>query len=109
MAYQQYKTYAAGVTGTQLSTNVDPSISPTNTTIVVYLVGTGSYSVQWSFDDFANVSDANARWFTDPQIPVGSTTSLYSNFPYNATRVRLVIVSNSAGIEMKLIQGYTIN
>lgn len=110
MAYSNYQTYAAGTTGTQPSFNVDPSISPFNVTVAVFIVsGTASFKMQWSFDDYATVSDANARWFDDPQIPAGTAASIYENYQFIATRGRLVIASNTGGLELKVLQGYTRN
>lgn len=110
MAYQQYKTYAAATTGTQPSLNVDPSIAPYAVTVAVFVVsGSASFKLQWSFDDYATVTDANARWFDDPQIPAGTTASIYENYAFLATRLRIVIVTNTGGIELKVIQAYTKN
>lgn len=110
MALSHYVTYASGTTGTQTSLNMDPSITPWNGTVQVYVVGgSASYSVQWSLDDYATVSDANARWVTDPQFPLGSAATINANLLYPVTRIRLVIVTNTGGIELKTLQGFTTN
>lgn len=109
MALARYTTYASGTTGEQPSINLDPSINPFAVTAAVWLVGSGSYGLEWSFDDFATVSDANARWFLDLLIPVGTTSSKYENYNTPATRVRINIASNTGGIEFKILQAFTTN
>lgn len=108
MALAHYKTYASGTTGEQASINLDPSINPFSITAAVFLVGTGSYGLEWSFDDYS-VSDANARWFLDLLIPVGTVASKYANYNTPATRVRINIASNVGGIEFKVLQAFSIN
>lgn len=103
-------TYAANTTGTQPSFNMDSSISPYNATVAVWVVGgSASFKMQWSFDDYATVSDANARWFDDPQIPSGTAASIYENYQFLATRGRIVIASNTGGIELKVLQALSKN
>lgn len=110
MPLSTYITYATGTTGTQASFNVDPSISPFNVTVAVWIVGgSASFKMQWSFDDYATVSDANAHWFDDPQIPAGTAASIYENYTFTATRGRLVIASNSGGLELKVLQAMSKN
>jgi hypothetical protein len=113
MAYSNYTTYVAGTTGEQPSINVDPSINPFSVTVAVAVLAgtTASFGLEWSFDDFSSVSDANATWFTDKLIPTGTTTSTYENYNTPATRVRLNIATNTAGagIAIKVLQGFTIN
>lgn len=110
MAYSNYITYATGTTGAQPSFNLDPSISPYNVTVAIWVVGgSASFKMQWSFDDYATVSDANARWFDDPQIPAGTGASIYENYTFTATRGRINITTNSGGLELKVLQGYTKN
>ena len=109
MAYSRYTTYAISTTGEQPSVNLDPSINPFSVTVAVWVVGgSASFGLEWSFDDFATVTDANARWFTDKLIPTGTTASTYENYNTPATRVRLNIASNSGGLELKVLQGFTI-
>lgn len=109
MAYSNYTTYASGTTGTQASINLDPSINPFSATVAVYVVGgSASFGLQWSFDPFT-VSDTSARWFSDTLIPTGTTSSIYENYNTPATRVRIVIASNTGGLEMKVLQGFTTN
>lgn len=110
MPYQQYITYAAGTTGNQPSLNVDPRINPFSATVAVIVVGgSASFGLQWSFDDFATVSDANATWWNDLLIPTGTTTSKYENYNTPATRVRLAIATNTGGIKLQVIQGLSTN
>jgi hypothetical protein len=110
MAYSRYTTYATSTTGEQPSVNLDPSINPFLVTVAVWVVGgSASFGLEWSFDDFATVSDSNARWFADKFIPVGSTASTFVGYTTPATRVRLNIASNSGGIEFKILQGLSIN
>lgn len=110
MAYSSYRTYATSTTGEQPSVNLDPSINPFSVTVAVHVVsGSASFGLEWSFDDYATVSDTNAVWFTDKMIPVGSTTDIYENYNTPATRVRINIASNSGGLQLKVLQGYTIN
>lgn len=105
-----YQIFATGVTGTQPSFNMDTSISPYNVTIAVWVVGgSASFKMQWSFDDYATVSDANARWFDDPQIPAGTAASIYENYQFLATRGRIVIATNTGGLELKVLQGFSKN
>ena len=110
MAYSNYTTYASGTTGEQPSINLDPSINPFSVTVAVAVVsGSASFGLEWSFDDFGSVSDASAVWFTDKLIPVGTTANIYENYSTPATRVRINIASNSGGLQLKVLQGYTIN
>ena len=108
MALSRYVTYAAGVTGTQASINMDPAISPFNASVAVYLVSTGTYGVQYSLDP-NTTSDANSRWFDDANLPAGQTTSKVTNYMFPVTKLRIVIVANATGIEFKALQGFTTN
>lgn len=109
MAYANYTTYPATTTGEQPSINVDPSINPFSVTVAVWVVsGSASFGLEWSFDD-NTVLDSAARWFTDKLIPTGTTTSTYENYNTPATRVRINIASNTGGLELKVLQGYTVN
>lgn len=109
MALSHYVTYASGVTGTQPSVNLDPSISPFNCTVAVVIVGgSASYGIQFSHD--ANdVSDANSRWFADPTFGTGIVASGYVVYNNPITKVRIVIASNTGGLELKTLQGFTQN
>lgn len=110
MAYSSYATYAATTTGNQPSIMVDPSIAPFSATVAVHVVGgSASFGLQWSFDDYATVTDANAVWFSDKLIPAGTTSDTYENYNTPATRVRLAIVTNTGGITMSVLQGYCTN
>lgn len=109
MALARYPIYASGTTGEQPSLNLDPSINPFSITAAVWVVGgSASFGLEWSFDDSA-IADANARWFLDKLIPAGTTASTYTNYNTPATRVRLNIVTNTGGIEFKVLQGYSTN
>jgi len=110
MALAAYPTYAASTTGNQPSIVLDPSIAPFTVTVAVHVVGgSASFKVQWSFDDAATVTDANAVWFDDKLIPAGTTADTYENYNTPATRMRLVIATNTGGIQLKVLQAYTIN
>jgi hypothetical protein len=110
MAYSSYRTYATSTTGEQPSVNLDPSITPFSVTVAVHVVGgSASFGLEWSFDDFATVTDANAVWFTDKLIPTGTTADTYENYNTPATRMRINIATNTGGIQLKVLQGYCTN
>lgn len=110
MALSHYQTYAAGVTGTQPSLNLDPSIAPFTVTVAVAILnsGTGSFGLQISFDD-QTVADASATWYADTAIPTGTVANKFAGYTIPMTRIRLVIVTNSAGLQLTTLQPFTIN
>jgi hypothetical protein len=109
MALSHYATYAAGVTGTQPSINLDPSICPFQVTAAVFILsGSASFGLQWSFDD-QTVSDANSNWFNDTLIPTGTTASSFENINTPVTKIRIVIASNTGGLKLTTLQGFTTN
>ena len=68
MALSHYVTYATGTTGVQPSIALDPSISPFNATIGVFLLTSGTFTLQYSLDPRLDVFDANSRWFNDSML-----------------------------------------
>ncbi len=108
MALSHYVTIAGGTTGAQPSVAMDPSISPFNASVAVYLVSTGSYAIQYSLDAL-DVSDANSRWFDDANLPTGTVASGVTNYMFPVTKIRINIAANGTGIELKTLQGFTSN
>ena len=108
MSLSHYVSYAASATGVQPSINLDPSISPFTATVVVFLLSTGTFTLQYSVDPI-DVSDANSRWFNDALLAPGSTASGTASYAFPITKVRLSIAANGSGIELKTLQGYTTN
>lgn len=108
MALSHYATYAAGVTGTQPSINLDPSIVPFQATEAVFIIsGTASFGLQWSFDD--NTPDASSTWFNDILVPAGTVASIYANINTPVAKIRIVIVSNTGGLKLTTLQGFSTN
>lgn len=109
MALSRYVTYATGTTGTQPSFQFDPSICPFQAAVAVYVVGgTASFGLQLSFDPI-DVSDAASRWFNDQLIPAGTAASAYVTYASPVTKARVAIVTNTGGLELKVLQGFTKN
>lgn len=106
MALEHYVSYTT--TGTKQSVNMDPAISPFNASAAVYVGTTATYGIQYSLDPFT-VTDANARWFDDANIPAGTTTSKVTNYMFPVTRVRVVIAAITGTLEFKTLQGFTAN
>lgn len=107
MAYSTKIAYTD--TGTKASINLDPSIAPFNASLAVTVGTSGTYSIQYSLDDYATVSDANALWFTDSNLGAGTTSSGVTNYMFPVTRVRIVIVANGGTITLQVLQGFTTN
>jgi hypothetical protein len=102
-------------TGTSNPYNLDPSISPFNVAIQVY-VGSGvtaTYSVEYTLDELFlqdNTANPNVRWTTDPQFPVGSSATITGNYLFPISAVRLNVASLSGGnLELKTRQSFSIN
>ncbi len=95
-------------TGTKPSLNMDPSIAPFNASLAVSLGSTGTYSVQYSLSA-PDVSDANALWFTDSNLIVGTTASGVTNYMFPVTRVRVVIAAVGTTLTLQTLQGFTTN
>lgn len=96
-------------TGTKPSINMDPSIAPFNASLAVTLGSTGTYSVQYSLSDFSTVTDANALWFTDSNLGVGTAASGVTNYMFPVTRVRVVIAALGTTLTLQTLQGFTTN
>ena len=107
MAYSHSVAYTT--TGSQPSVNMDPSIVPFNASVAVTVGTSGTYSIQYALDDYAMVTDANALWFTDSNLVVGTTTSGVTNYMFPVTRIRIVIAAISGTITLQTLQGYTAN
>lgn len=95
--------------------NLDPSISPFNVAIQVYVpVGvTVSYSVEYTLDEIVlqdNSANPNARWVTDPEFPAASAATITSNYiaPISAVRVNVASISGGS-IELKIRQSFSKN
>ena len=95
-------------TGTKLSVNLDPSISPFNASVVCNLSSTGTYKLQYSLSG-SDVSDAAAIWVDSANIPAGTTATAVSNFMFPVSRCRLIIAANGGTITLQVLQGYTNN
>lgn len=108
MPLSHYVTYPSGTTGAQTSINMDPSIAPFNASVAVWLVSTGTYAIQYSLDNY-DVSDANSRWFDDANLPTGTAASGVTNYMFPVTKIRINIAASGGNIELKVLQGYTIN
>lgn len=107
MAYSTKIAYTD--TGTKASINMDPSIAPFNASLAVTLSSTGTYSIQYSLDDYATVTDANALWFTDANLGSGTAASGVTNYMFPVSRIRIVIAANGGTITLQTLQGFTQN
>jgi hypothetical protein len=87
---------------------MDPSISPFNASVAVYLASTGDYSVQYTLDPMT-MPDADCRWFDDANLGAGTVASGVTNYMFPVTKIRIVIVANGSSIELKALQGFTTN
>ncbi len=95
--------------------NLDPSISPFNVAIQVYVSSAvaASYSVEYTLDDLSLLTGAanpNVRWTTDPQFPAPSAATITSNYiaPISAVRVNVASLAGGA-LELKVLQSFSKN
>lgn len=102
-------------TGETAPFNLDPSISPFNVAIQVYVPGgvTVSYSVEYTLDDLTlsnGQPNPNVRWVEDPEFPTGSIATITSNYiaPISAVRVNVASITGGS-IEVKIRQGFSSN
>ena len=114
MPYNRTVTYPAGSAGAMPSVDLDPSIAPSNAVASVVLNGaaTGSFSLQYTLDDFSSpyMTDAQATWFTSPDIPLGSAANVNAAFVLPVTRIRVVFASLAGGsCTLRVLQGMSIN
>lgn len=103
-----YQTQVYTDTGTKDSLNLDPSIAPFNSSVVVSLGSTGTYGLQYSLDPMT-VADADAIWVDSVNIPSGTTATAVTNFMFPVSRIRIVIVANGSTITLQALQGFTQN
>ncbi len=112
MANPIYRTYtvAGTVTGPQSPVNLD-WLNVSQLGIAVWLVGSGTYSVEGTLDDVNPPSDGGqagaanpARWFTLDQFPVGGSASKASFVEFPWLFVRLNIAAIGGNIEFKVQQ-----
>lgn len=108
MPLSHYVSYAAGVVGTQPSINMDSSIVPFAANVAVWILGTGSFGVQFTLDA-ENLTDAQCRWFDWTAIPAATVASIAAALNMPVTRLRLVIAANDTGLEFKTLQGFSTN
>lgn len=106
-----YRSYPSGTTGAQTPVIVDYAVAPFTMNVGCYVVAdTLSYEVDFTLDD-PNLEDPNdpaVRWFPDPNIPASTSTSKVSAYSAPVRAIRVNITTNSGGLELKIIQGYSI-
>ena len=109
MPLQRTETFTG--TGNTVSWNCDPSITPFNMNIACAVLGTASYKLQYTYDNFdsATANDASAIWYDSLDIPAGTTVNAAQQFTAPITQVRLVIAANSGGIKMTMLQSMSTN
>lgn len=97
------------ITGTGVTTPIplDHYIAPFNVGLAVVIASTGTYTVQFTFDDvFAkDYNPAMGTWFssTDTTV-VNATASAASNIAFPVTAVRLSVAANGSSITFTVIQ-----
>ena len=100
-------------TGIKPSVDFDQAISPFTATVAVTLTtGPAAYSVHYTIDDFSDPlkTDASASWFDSVDFPVGTAASGVSVLTTPISRIRMVIVTLTAGsLRMQTQQGLSIN
>src|SRR4051812_6242213 len=101
MPYNRTVTYPAGSAGAMPSVDLDPSIAPSNASVSVTLNGAavGNFSLQFTLDDFSSplMTDAQATWFTSPDIPLATAANIVAGLNLPVTRIRVVFVSLTGG------------
>jgi len=99
--------------GTKPSVDFDQAISPFTATVAITLtVGPAAYSLQYTIDDFSDPlkTDATASWFDSADFPVGTAASGVSVLTTPISRIRMVIVTLTAGaLRLQTQQGMSIN
>lgn len=77
--------------------------TPFNASVFVYIAsGAATYAVQYTADP---IDSANARWYDDPTLKTGTTTSGSSSYQFPVRGVRISIAANSGTVEFKVLQG----
>ena len=109
MPLQRTETFTG--TGNTPSWNCDPSVTPFNLNVACAVLGTATYKLQYTYDDFtsAAATDAGATWYDSVEIPAGTAVSAAQQFTAPITRIRLAIAANSGGIRMTMLQGMSVN
>lgn len=105
MANPVYVTYTT--TGAKTPINLDYYITPFNVGVGVYLTGTATYAVQYTFDDLSGT--ATVRWFDDGNLPTGTASSGTTNYAFPITAIRVNIAALTGDLEIKVLQGMSIN
>jgi hypothetical protein len=65
---------------------------------------TGTFGLQYTFDDVMNVPPANVRWLNDTNIPAGTTAAKNTSYNFPITALQLVITASTGPIEWKILQ-----
>jgi len=95
--------------------NLDPTISPFNVNVQVYVPEdvTVSYSVEYTLDQLnllGGQENPNVRWETDTNFPDSSAATITSSFDAPLTAIRVNVASISGGsIELKILQSFSKN
>ena len=95
-------------TGAKASIGLDWATTPFNVAVAVTVGTTGTYSIQYSLDDWST-TDANALWFTDANLIANTTVSGVTNYMFPVTRIRINITAITGTITLQTLQGFAIS
>lgn len=92
-------------TGAKPAVILDEQQSPFNASVAAIVVGSGTYGVEYTFDDVNNAA-ITPVWFPDVNLPAGQVASAVSNymFPIRAVRINITVIGG-AGIRFVVLQG----
>lgn len=106
MANPVYRSYTT--TGAQAPVVLDWMIAPFQATVAVYIAsGAASFQAEYTLDDINGT--APVRWIVSTQIPNGTSANIIAAVTTPIFAVRLNLASNTGTVELKVLQGYTIN
>ncbi len=106
MGMPNYITYTT--TGAQTPISLDWMLAPFNVSIAIWLTGTATYALQYTLDD-VNDPTITPRWFDSTDMPTGTTASGVTNFAFPVRFIRVNIAALTGTLELKVIQGMSIN
>lgn len=107
MAQPVYQSYTT--TGTKTTIVLDHMQAPFNANVAcVVASGTCTYGLFYTLDD-VNDASTTARWLEDATAPAGTTATKVVGLTSPVRAVRVVITVISGTLEVKVLQGMSIN
>jgi hypothetical protein len=99
--------------GAQAPINIDWLAMTFQTSVAVFITANSacSYEIDFTLDDLQNIPTAlnptgqPLRWFADPRLGPGTTTSGFTTYQSPITAIRFNALTLSGSVEVKVIQG----